>query len=255
MHAIQVDPAILERNRRQRGREHIFEAVSLPRTAHIIIDLQNGFMVPGATVEVATAREIVRNVNSISSAVRGAGGVNIFLRYVYDPDESEPWSSRYEKLLTRDRAKELGEAFAPRSIGAALWSELSVQAGDLVLDKSRFSGFVQGTCNLHRILQERGIENLIITGTVSNCCCESTARDGAQLNYNVIFVSDGNAARTDREHNSALNNIAAFFGDVLSTEEVLALVEASRDCGNEERSPVLEAQSTLTSQNQKMPED
>jgi ureidoacrylate peracid hydrolase len=65
---------------------------------------------------------------------------------------------------------------------------------------------------------------LIVTGTLSNCCCESTARDAMQLNYQVIFVTDGNAALTDAEHNATLHNMCFLFADVMSTEEVLELI-------------------------------
>jgi ureidoacrylate peracid hydrolase len=95
------------------------------------------------------------------------------------------------------------------------------------VSKGRFAAFIPGTCDLHQILQERGIDTLIITGTVTNCCCESTARDAMQLNYKVIFVSDGNAALSDAEHNATLNNMCALFADVMSTDEVVSALERS----------------------------
>jgi len=70
-------------------------------------------------------------------------------------------------------------------------------------------------------LQLHHIDTLIITGTLSNCCCESTARDAMQMNYKVIFVSDANAALTDAAHNATLENMATLFADVMSTAEVL----------------------------------
>jgi ureidoacrylate peracid hydrolase len=62
----------------------MFEHLVPARTAHIIVDLQNGFMEQGATVEIPEGREIVANVNEISGAVRAAGGINIFIRYLID---------------------------------------------------------------------------------------------------------------------------------------------------------------------------
>jgi ureidoacrylate peracid hydrolase len=70
-------------------------------------------------------------------------------------------------------------------------------------------------------LREAGIDTVIITGTVTNTCCESTARDAMMLNYKTIFVSDANACRTDEEHNTTLGNILRIFGDVASTQEVI----------------------------------
>ncbi|MFX8988223.1 cysteine hydrolase, partial [Acinetobacter baumannii] len=80
-------------------------------------------------------------------------------------------------------------------------------------------------CDLHQILRDRQIDTLIVTGTLTNCCCESTARDAMQLNYKVIFVSDANAALSDAEHNATLNNMAALFADVMSTAEVIGSLE------------------------------
>jgi ureidoacrylate peracid hydrolase len=62
----------------------------------------------------------------------------------------------------------------------------------------------------------------MITGTATNVCCESTARDAMMLDYEVIMVSDGTAALTDEEHAAALNTFMLFFGDVMSTDETIA---------------------------------
>jgi ureidoacrylate peracid hydrolase len=87
--------------------------------------------------------------------------------------------------------------------------------------KTRFGAFVQGSSKLHEILQARGIDTLIITGTATNVCCESTARDAMMMNYKVVFVSDGTATWTDDEHNAALGILLAQFCDVMSTDEVV----------------------------------
>ena len=80
--------------------------------------------------------------------------------------------------------------------------------------KRRFGAFAPGASDLHAILQDRGIDTLIVTGTASQVCCESTARDAMMLNYKVFFVSDGNATFTDEEHNATLSAMAHTFCDV-----------------------------------------
>jgi ureidoacrylate peracid hydrolase len=75
------------------------------------------------------------------------------------------------------------EAFAPGAEGHALWPGLDVLPGDLQVQKRRFNAFAPGASDLHAILQERGIDTLIVTGTASQVCCESTARDAMMLNY------------------------------------------------------------------------
>jgi ureidoacrylate peracid hydrolase len=227
MHEIQINPGLIERLTRERGgRLHLFDEIDPARTAHVIVDLQNGFMEPGAPVEVPVAREIVPNVNAISSAIRKAGGVNVFIRFTTPPDALEAWSSFYARFTPESR-KTHQEAFAPGAHYWQLWPDLDVRDSDLKVNKGRFAAFIPGTCDLHQILQERGIDTLIVTGTLTNCCCESTARDAMQYNYKVIFVSDGNAALSDAEHNASLNNMCALFADVLSSDEVVDALERS----------------------------
>jgi ureidoacrylate peracid hydrolase len=196
-------------------------ALDPPRTAHVIIDLQNGFCAEGAIAEVPLARAIVPNVNRICAALRAAGGLNVFVRFTVDPQEPQCWTSWHEHQSEEARAA-LGAAFAPGALPHQLWPTLDVRPEDLVLDKTRLSALIPGTCALHETLKQRGIEALIVTGTLSNLCCESTARDAMQMGYKVFFVQDGNATWDDSVHNATLGNMAMVFADVVSTEALVA---------------------------------
>jgi ureidoacrylate peracid hydrolase len=227
MHKIEISPAILERVAATRKGLHMFEALDPTKTAHLIVDLQNGFMAPGQPVEIAAAREIVPDVNRISTALRVAGGLNVFIQYVINDSAKQGWSSWFEYFSSAARREELDACFAEGSFGWQLWPGLDIQPGDLKVQKTRFGAFVPGSSALHEILQARGIDTLIVTGTATNVCCESTARDAMQMNYKVIFVADGNATTTDAEHNATLNNMAAIFADVMTTDELVdCLVKA-----------------------------
>ncbi|ODT66026.1 MAG: isochorismatase [Pelagibacterium sp. SCN 63-23] len=227
MHKIDIPASILERAKLMNGgRDHLFDSLDMSRTAHVIVDLQNGFVVEGAPVEVPYTRDMLGEVNAISRAVREAGGTNAFLRFTNDPDEKLKWTSMH-KMMSAEGMERNKSAF---SRGAPMWElhpELDVAKQDLIFDKTRFSGFIPGTCDMHEALQARGIDTLIITGTLTNCCCESSARDAMQMGYNIIFVSDANAALTDAEHNATLSSMAALFDDVMSTAEVLKLIGKS----------------------------
>jgi ureidoacrylate peracid hydrolase len=227
MHQIRLSEALLARIREQRGAEHIFEQLDMRRTAHVVVDLQNAFMEPGAPVEVPTAREIVPNVNAISTAVRDRGGQNIFLRMTVDEESRSSWSTFFRYLNKPDVAEATARALTRGAHHWLLWPELEITDRDLTVDKTRFGAFVPGASRLHEILQHRGIDTLIITGTLTNCCCESTARDAMQMNYKILFVADATATFTDAEHNATLENIASLFGDVMTTQELLAAVASS----------------------------
>ncbi|MDY6944083.1 MAG: isochorismatase family cysteine hydrolase [Pseudomonadota bacterium] len=212
--------------KRRRARPRIFEKIDSTRTAHVIIDMQNGYVAPGAAVEIPIAREIVPNVNEISKAVRATGGVNIFVQYTTREEDIANWSIWYSHFHDAASQDMMRKAFAPNSQSWSLWPELDVTDQDLKVEKSRFSAFVPGTCELHSILQARNIETVIITGVATNCCCESTARDAMQLNYKVIVVADGNAALTDDFHNASLNNLRSLYADIAMTEGVVDLLRA-----------------------------
>ena len=228
MHQIRISPEAMEFARRQRGgAANMFERLDLSRTAHVIVDMQNGFVEPGAPVEVPVAREIVDNINAISRAVRRGGGTNVFLQMTVDEASMQSWSNWFRYFHTAESTAGFESAFGHGRHYWELWPGMDVGEGDLFVDKTRFGAFVPGASRLHETLQARGIDTLIVSGTLTNCCCESTARDAMQMNYKVVFVSDANAALTDAAHNATLDNMCMIFADVRPTAAVLDLVAAS----------------------------
>ena len=77
------------------------------------------------------------------------------------------------------------------------------------------------------VLDELAIDTLIITGTLTNVCCESTARDAMLLNYKTIFIGDATGTRSDDEHNPTLINMMQFFADLIMTEDTIDLLSNS----------------------------
>jgi ureidoacrylate peracid hydrolase len=115
-----------------------------------------------------------------------------------------------------------------------IYDELKPQPGDLVVAKPRYSAFY-GT-DLEAILRSKGIDTLIISGTVTNACCESTARDAFSRDYKVIFLSDGNAAgdlpdlgfgpgSAEEIQKVVLTVLAMCFAQVSSIDQVIAEIE------------------------------
>ena len=74
-------------------------------------------------------------------------------------------------------------------------------------------------------LRARGLDTIMVTGTVTNVCCKSTARDAMMLNFKTIMVTDGNAATTDEDHNASLIGFYLSFGDIMSTDMLIACLE------------------------------
>jgi ureidoacrylate peracid hydrolase len=216
--------AILDRLAATRGGvRNAFTAIDPVRTAHLVIDMQNGFMEPGAPVEVPEARTIVGSVNRIAAAVRDAGGLNVFVRFTTPEDGDPPWPVFYERMGQAGATHR--EAFSAGAHHWQLWPEIEVRAEDALIEKCRFSAFTPGASGLDALLRGLGIDTVIVSGTLTNCCCESTARDAMQLNYRVLMAADANAALSDAEHAATLQSLALVFADLHSTDELVAMMQ------------------------------
>ena len=224
MHEKSIYPSVIERVAQRRGGLPVFDRLDSRRTAHIVVDLQNGFMAPGAVAEIGEAREVVPVVNRISEAVRAAGGLVVYIQNTFDEEAIRTWSVFFDHFCSPARRARMIEAFTPGNEGHALWPGLEALPEDLQVRKRRFGAFAPGASDLHAILQARGVDTLITTGTASQVCCESTARDAMMLNYKVFFVADGNATFTDQEHNATLSAMAYTFCDVIDSDALIALI-------------------------------
>ena len=227
MHQAGILDEVRERIKLRRHDVAVFNSLSPHHTAHIVVDLQNGFMAQGQVAETPMARTIVPNVNRISAALRAAGGTVVYTQHTADAEAVRTWSVFFEYFCGPERRARMIEAFTPGSHGHSLWPELDVARQDLVVLKRRFSAFVPGSSDLHARLQERAIDTLIISGTLSQICCESTARDAMMMNYKVFFVTDACATTTDAEHGGTLSALAPAFCDVRDTQSVLGLIAAA----------------------------
>lgn len=221
MHKVNIPEWVLDRVKSARGKLHVFDDLNPRTTALLVIDMQNAFMMDGVAHSLSIeARAIVPNVNRIAAALRSTGGVVAWIQNV-DTEESHTSWSIYRKLLTPERRERRTEAMREGSVGHELWAELDVRPSDLLLKKERFSAFIQGSSGLEQQLRARGIDTVVVTGTDTGVCCESTARDAMMRNFQTIMVSDANASRTDDEHNAALSAFYRNFGDVMSTDELI----------------------------------
>lgn len=224
VHKSVIYPSVIDRIEQRRGGLRVFSGLDPKRTAHIVVDLQNGFMAPGAVAEIAEAREIVPTVNRISQALRAAGGSVVYIQNTLDEEAIVSWSTYLDYFCSPSRRQRMIEAFAPGAEGHALWAGLDVQPEDLKVRKRRFGAFVPGSSDLHAILRQRDVDTLIITGTASQVCCELTARDAMMMNYKVFFVADGNATFTDEEHNATVSAMAYTFCDVIDLVSLTEMI-------------------------------
>ena len=222
MHKISIPEEIIDACIKRRGRPHVYDTIDPYKTALVVIDMQNSWVAPNLSVlEIPEAKTIVPNINSIGTALRNAGGVVAWTKSTFD----DKWTKNMYKGFCDEKVIDLMMSESKvGSFGFEIWDEMDLREGDIISEKNRPSALIQGSSDLDDQLRSKGIETLIITGTLTNACCESTTRDAVALGYNVIFVSDGTATRSDFEHNATLVNLMQLVADVRNTADVISLV-------------------------------
>ena len=166
MHKIAIADSIVAGVTRQRGKMNRYDHLVGPKTALVVIDMQNVFMLPGMPVEVPAAREIVPNINKLAAATREAGGKVAWVKMCLE-GQTEVWRVFFDGDPRRATLAEL----TPGSHGFELHADLDVQPEDTVLIKRRYSAFIQGSSDIDRQLREAGIDTVIVVGTLTNVCC------------------------------------------------------------------------------------
>jgi ureidoacrylate peracid hydrolase len=225
MHPFIIPDAVKQTLIARRGKVDVFDALDAAKTVLLVIDMQRGFLEPGAPSEVAQARTIVPNINRLAAQLRRLGGLVAFSRAQFGRGEDEGWPSFFDHVVAPALSERIFEALAEGSPNGELWPDLAVAPGDIIFPKRRYSAFARHGSDIETALVERGIDTVLVAGTMTNFCCDSTARDAMQLGYKTIMISDANAARSDAEHSAALLTFLVGFGDVRPADEIIALLE------------------------------
>ena len=208
------------RSRILRRRPTLFAHQYIPakKSALVVVDMQNYFVAPGHPNEVPAAREIVGNINRLAAQLRGAGGVVVWVQ-TSAAHGLERWGNHHRYDLSQAAAQRRLAGLAEDSDGYRLYPSLDARPEDIYVKKTTYSALIRDSSTLEDEIRRRGIESLLIAGTATNVCCESTARDAMLLDFRVVVLSDGTAAATLDEHVASLNTLALFFADVMTVDE------------------------------------
>jgi len=219
MHRIRLPIWAVERGRALND----FRTLEVGRTALVNIDMQAAFVAEGESYGNVHARDIVANVNALSRTFRNAGAPVVWTRQTYTAEGPlAPPDWQYD--ARRSGVAEGIAALTEGAPGHAVYRDMDVAPSDLLVDKHRYGAFSCPARALPAALERLGARMIVITGTLTNCCCESTAREANMAGYKVIVVADATAAVTDAEHNAALLNLRINFADVRRTREVLRMI-------------------------------
>ena len=206
------------------------EAIQLApeQTALIVIDMQNAYTSKGgyldlAGFDVSKTKPVVQNIKKAVDAAHASNIQVIYFKNGWDDQYVEagginsPNFHKSNALKTMRQQPELqGKLLAKGGWDFELIDELRPLAQDIVIEKSRYSGFFNTA--LDSMLRSRGIRNLVFVGIATNVCVESTLRDGFFLEYFGVALDDAcYQAGPIEAHEASLYNIKTFFGWVSDT--------------------------------------
>lgn len=209
-------------------------------TALIIVDMQNAYASAGgyldiAGFDIAGAAACIARIATAADAARKAGMPVLYFQNGWDPGYTEaggPGSPNWHKsnaLKAMRKNPELhGKLLAKGGWDYALVDALAPQPGDIVVPKTRYSGFFN--TNIDSLLRARGIRNIVFTGIATNVCVESSLRDAFHLEYFGIVLEDAtHAAGPDFAQKAAIYNIETFFGWVSTVADFCGAVSQRED--------------------------
>ena len=191
------------------------------RSALLNIDMQRCF-VADSPVAAPDGPAVLERVNGFAQVCREADILVIHTSFVLRPDGSDAG------VLAETAPPVRAGMLAKGSESAALHPGLLVGESDILLDKSRFGAF-HGT-DLETTLRSRGIDTIIISGLLTNVCCETTAREAMMRDFHVFFLSDGtttapmgDASATELQK-ATLATLGFLFARVLTIDEMTRMI-------------------------------
>lgn len=204
--------------------------VAAEETALIVVDMQNAYASAGGYLDLAGfdiggAGAVVGQCAKVVATARGAGLPVIYFQNGWDEAYVEaggPGSPNWHKsnaLKTMRARPELeGKLLAKGGWDYELVEALAPHPGDIILPKTRYSGFFNS--QLDSVLRSRGIRNIVLVGIATNVCVESTLRDGFFLEYFGIMLEDAtHQAGPDYLQKASVYNVETFFGWVSSVAD------------------------------------
>lgn len=206
--------------RKRLGRLITYPVLHAKSTALVVIDMQNHFVCATVPGSVPQARGIVPAINRMANALRAAGGKVIWVQTTAE-GALQAWPNHHANFLSASSTTQRLASLAEDSPAYRLYPALDVHSIDHFARKIKYSAMIDDSSELPSLLGALNIDSLLIAGTVTNTCCETTARDASMRNYKVVMLSDANAARERSLHEAALNNFQLYFGDVASTHDVM----------------------------------
>ncbi|MDD5469028.1 MAG: cysteine hydrolase [Anaerolineales bacterium] len=185
------------------------------KSALMVIDMQKFFLDPSSPTFTCGGLAIMPVLQRLIRAYRQIGRPVIYCRHVHHPGHIDSgimgwwWEGM---CIEGSPESEVHPAIAPLET-------------EKVVFKHRYSAFYN--TDLETVLRCQGIEELVISGIMTNMCCESTARDAYFRDYRVFFLADGTGSINEEMHLASLLNLSFGFAYVTRSEDILSSLVAA----------------------------
>jgi nicotinamidase-related amidase len=179
-------------------------------SALLVVDMQCFFLDAASPTFTCGGIAILPKVKRLMDAFRQAKRPVIFTQHVHHPDNLDSgimgwwWEG---KCLEGSPESEVHPELAPLP-------------GEKVVFKHRYSAFYN--TDLETVLRCLKVEDVVVSGVMTNLCCESTARDAYYRDYRVFFPADGTGSISEELHLASLMGLAFGFAYVTTSDEIVA---------------------------------
>ena len=178
-------------------------------TALVLIDLQKGI----ASIQTAplSSAEVIANSNKLIDAFHLQKAQVVIVRVAFNKDRSDALHPEVDEPMASN-LNALPEDWS------TIVPELRCDQNDLFITKHQWGAFYGTELDLQ--LRRKGIKTIVIGGIATNYGVESTARDGFELGYQMVFAVDAMASRAAADHEFAVTRIFPRMGLVRTTNEI-----------------------------------
>lgn len=200
--------------------ENVF-SVRIDSSALVVVDMQRFACAPRDGQEIKGLGQVVSNINALAERCREKKVPVIWLRHNFSRDSEGDDTGLY----TLFHRKPLPKGMFNRGDETEIYDEMNFDpATDHVVFKNRYSAFAPGSSDLSELLKKLDVRRIWVCGVATNVCVESTARDAMQRDLETIIVSDATLSPFELIHRTALLNFRMFFGDLIETKDLLAMI-------------------------------
>ncbi len=183
------------------------------KAALLVIDMQQFFLDKNSPAFISNGLVILPLLKRLISAFRKASRPVIFTRHVHHPE-------RLDAGIMEWWWEDMCFEGTPES---EVHHEITPRSNEKVVLKHRYSAFYN--TDLETVLRCLKIEDLVISGVMTNMCCESTARDAYFRDYRVFFPADGTGTINEEMHLASLLNLAYGFAFITTVDKIIKRLE------------------------------